>query len=211
MPAARPLLSPALRATLSQALRLGLPLGALVLMSTIFLASRSVDPNRAAALSDLDLDALTREPRIGTARIAGVTEQDTAITIAAAAMRSVTDPQARAPLHLVMDSPDGTLRFANGGEVTFRASSGQIDQAGNIVTLEQDVALQASNGYDVTLTTLRADLDGTIVTGTGPVRGSGPAGTLAANDLTITALPDASGGYLLAFKGDVRLLYTPQQ
>jgi lipopolysaccharide export system protein LptC len=211
MPLARPLLSPALRANLSQALRLGLPLGALVLMSTIFLASRSVDPNRAVAMSGLDLDALTREPRIGTARIAGVSADDAAINIAAASIRSVTDPKSNAPLNLIMDRPDGALRFAGGGEVVFRASTGQIDQSTNIVILDKDVWLRASTGYEVTMSRMQADLQGTTITGTGPVRGTGPAGTLSANALTITALPDTSGGYLLAFKGDVRLLYSPQQ
>lgn len=211
MPLTRTFLPPRLRASLSLVLRLGLPLGALVLMSTIFLASQNVDPNRAVALSELDLDALTREPRIGTARIAGVTSDDAAITISAVAMRSMTDPQTRAPLNLILEQPDGTVTFAGGGEVAFRAADGQIDQERNDVTLTQDVWLRSDLGYNVTLSALRADLDGTAIDGTGPVKGTGPAGTLSANQMTIRALPDTAGGYLLAFTGDVRLLYDPQQ
>lgn len=211
MPVARPLLSPGLRAIFSQALRLGLPLGALVLMSTIFLASRHLDPNRAVALSDLDLVALTREPRIGAARIAGVTADNAAITISATAIRSVNDPQTDAPLNLILDQPDGQVQFTGGGDVTFRGEMGQFDQAKNIISLTQDVSLRASSGYEVTLNTLRADLAVSVIEGAGPITGTGPAGKMSADSLLITALPGAGGGYLLAFKGDVRLLYIPQQ
>ena len=217
---ALPRMSPRLRQTLSQLTRLGLPLGALVLMSTIFLASRSVDPTRAVALSDLDLDTIAREPRIGTARIAGVTADAAAVTIAASAMRSVNDPRARAPLHLALEGPSGEVRFAGGGSVTFGAAMGQLDQAGDLVRLQDAVWLRSGSGYDLRLTALEADLAATEITGTGPVEGTGPAGSLRADRLRIFALPsepggtagrDGGGGYLLAFAGDVRLIYQPEQ
>ena len=208
---ALPRLSPGLRQTLSQVMRLGLPLGALVLMSTIFLASRSVDPNRAVALSDLDLETLTREPRIGQARIAGVTADHAAVTIAAAALRSPSDPRARLPLTLIIEGPDGMVRFEDGSDVRFTAAEGLIAQDQNRVLLSQNVALHASNGYSVTLASLDADLDDTVLTGAGPVIGTGPAGQLRADRLTVRGLPGDGNGYLLAFTGDVRLLYEPRQ
>ncbi len=211
MPLSRTLLPPRLRASLSQVVRLGLPLGALVLMSTIFLVARSVDPNRAAALSDLDLAALTREPRIGTARIATVGTDNSAINIDAASIRSVNDPQVSGPLNLLLDKPDGTVAFTSGGLLEFRAKDGQIEQAEGQVILTEDVWLRTEQGYEMTMTILRGDMDGTAFDGTGPISGTGPVGTLSANDMTIRALPQTSGGYLLAFKGDVRLLYTPQE
>lgn len=207
--------SPRLRQALGQVLRLGLPLGALVLMSTIFLASRHVDPNRAAAMSELDLEEIAREPRIGQARIAGVTAENAALTISARAIRSVNDLQTRAPLFLRMEAPEGALDFQSGAALRFRAAQGMIAQAENRVTLEQDVQLTSDTGYDLRMQALHADLRATDFQGIGPIAGTGPAGQLQAESLTITALTRAGGqapsGYLLAFAGDVRLLYQPRQ
>lgn len=200
-----------MRRTLSQVLRLSLPLGALVLMSTIFMVSRSVDPSRAVALSDLDLEEITREPRIGGARFAAVGQSGTALTIAASALRSVNDPQARDPLHLLLDTPEGRLEFTGGGDARFRAQSGMIDQAENLVLLSGGVNLTSSTGYMVTMQELRSDLGGNTLSGTGGIEGSGPAGQLVANALSLHANPAGTGGYLLAFTGDVRLIYQPQQ
>jgi lipopolysaccharide export system protein LptC len=208
MAASASFFAPRWRNILSQSLRLGLPLGALVLMSTIFLASRNVDPNRAVALSDLDLDALTREPRIGTARIATVTDSAAAVVISAASIRSIADPRVQSTLALVLEQPDGHVDFANGSDVLFSSVTGHLDQALNVVVLDQNVALHTSDGYNLTLQTLHADLNDAILRGTGPVDGTGPAGTLRANHMVISPVPDTSGGYLLAFTGDVRLVYS---
>jgi lipopolysaccharide export system protein LptC len=206
---------PWLRQTLGHVIRLGLPLGALALMSTIFLASRHVDPNRAAALSNLNLEEITREPRIGQARIATVTPENAALTIAARTIRSVADLKTRAPLHLKMDAPEGTLDFSSGTGLRFAADEGEITQAGNRVTLDQNVTLQSDSGYALRMQTLHTDLQGSVFESVGPVSGTGPAGQIAAQTLTVTALAPRdshpNSGYLLAFAGDVRLLYQPQQ
>lgn len=203
--------SPRFRRSWSQALRLGLPLGALVLLSTIFLASRTVDPGRAVALSDLDLDALAREARIGGARFAGTSASGTALTIEALSLRSVNDPQTRAPLHLVLEQPDGRLDFAGGGSATFRAQSGEITQAQDSLVLTGAVELESSTGYALAMSRLHSTLDGATWTGTGPVTGAGPAGTVSAQALALRTNPGGAGGYTLAFSGDVRLLYQPRQ
>jgi lipopolysaccharide export system protein LptC len=213
MAGARP--SPRMRQTLGQVIRLGLPLGALALMSTIFLASRHVDPNRAAALSNLNLEEITREPRIGQARIATVTPENAALTITARTIRSVADLKTRAPLHLKMDAPEGTLDFATGTGLRFAAAAGEITQAENRVTLDRNVTLTSDSGYDLRMQTLHTNLQGSVFESVGPVSGTGPAGQIAAQTLTVTALAPRDGhpdsGYLLAFAGDVRLLYQPRQ
>ncbi|MFN4058970.1 MAG: hypothetical protein ACK4HW_12440 [Roseinatronobacter sp.] len=198
-----------MRRTITQTLRLTLPLGAVALMSMIFLASRSVDPNRAVALSDLDLEEFTREPRIGGARFAGVGETGTALNITAASLRSGTDPRTRAPLDLILDAPRGKVAFAGGGTADFQAAHGRIDQAGDEVVLTGAVALETSAGYRVTLDALHSDLGANLITGTGPVQAVGPAGKITAQAVTLRAGTGQGGGYVLAFTGDVRLLYVP--
>lgn len=192
-------------------MRLGLPLGAVVLMSTIFLASRSVDPSRAIALSNLDLAEITRTPRIGGARFAAVGETGTALEITATALRTSTELRGARTLDLVLDAPRGHLAFPERGTARFQAEHGHIDQAADAILLRGDVTLETSTGYRVTLDALRSDLGGTVITGDGPVTGQGPAGQIRANALSLRADAAREGAYVLAFTGDVRLLYSPER
>ncbi|MGP9790199.1 hypothetical protein [Roseinatronobacter sp. NSM] len=199
------------RSALSLAMRLVLPFGALVLLSTIFLASRSVDPSQAVALANLDIDELTREPRIGTARFATVTSDNTAIAIMARTVRSPANPQPDDPVELMLEYPEGTALFGAGGDITFGAETGHLDQMANMLTMTGTVRLTDASGYVVTMEVLQTRLDRSRLDGTGGVSGHGPAGEISSQSLTITPLGGAENGYLLDFIGDVRLLYTPTE
>lgn len=202
-------MTPALRQSVSRALRLGLPLSALVLLSTIFLVSRSIDPNQAVQLSGLDLAQLTRAPRIATARFAGVTQDATAMTIEAQAVRSDTDHPETGPLLLRFADPSGVLSFPNASTVSFRASQAVLDQTSGVLTAQGPVMLRNSDGYVLQMGALSATLDQTRLEGTGGVEGQAPAGDIRADALELTRSGGADGGYLLAFTGNVRLLYRP--
>ncbi|TVP71255.1 MAG: hypothetical protein EA339_10555 [Rhodobacteraceae bacterium] len=196
---------------LSQALRITLPLAALALLSTIFLVSRSIDPDRAVALSEIDMSALTREPRIGTARVAGVTSDNTTLVIEAAAMSAPgTQPQSE-PVDLRLDAPSGTLGFASGREITFASATGTLDRIADQVALTGDVQLQSSDGFRAQMPRLTAALGETRVLGYGGIRAEGPPGEITADRLSISVPPGATDGYLLAFSGNVRLIYQPQE
>lgn len=191
-------------------LRLALPLGALVLLSTIFLFSRSIDPDLAVQQAELDIEELTREPRIGTARIAGVTNEDTALTIEAVSIRAASDLQAGEPLRLLLDRPHGELLFTAGRDARFRAQSGRLDQDMNKLVMDGEVYLETSDGYIARMQELTTALDRTDIQGRGDVTGTGPPGHISAATVTLTPAPGDAGGYLLAFRGNVRLLYRPE-
>lgn len=199
-----------LRYRLNRALRLALPLGGLALLSTVFMLSNSVDPTRAIDLIDLDISDIAREPRIGAARLAGVTAAEAEITLLARSVRSPTDPQGNAPIQLFLDHPDGTTRFTDGSYIEFASNAGQIDELAQLLTMEDSVSLRSSNGYELTMARLVGQLDLTRFEGTGEVFGHGPAGEIQADKLVVTPIADEQGGYLLDFTGDVRLIYQPQ-
>lgn len=195
---------------LARLMLLVLPLGALVLLSTIFLLSRSIDPDLAVQQADLDVEELTREPRIGTARIAGVTSENAALSIEAVSIRAASDLQGREPLRLVLDQPEGVLAFASGRDARFRAQSGRLDQEMNQLVMQGDVRLETSDGYSARMQELTTALDRTDIQGHGGVTGTGPPGEISAETVTLTPAPDDADGYLLAFRGNVRLLYQPE-
>ncbi len=194
-----------------QFLRIGLPLGALALLSTVFLVSRSIDPERAVKLSDVDVETLAREPRIGTARIAGVTRDDTALIIEAAAIRAIDTPTQGEPVHLHLDAPDGTLDFTSNRIVSFSSQTGTIDQINDMIEMTGDVVLYSSDGYRAEMPRLTSALSETRVLGSGGIRAEGPPGEITADRLSITIAPEQMGGYLLAFTGNVRLIYLPDE
>lgn len=200
----------ATRIAILQFLRLVLPLGALVLLSTVFLVSRSIDPQRAVELADVDVAELTREPRIGTARIASVTQDDTALTIEADAVRSLGDFQQSGPAHLTLTAPRGALDFPSGRTALFRSGVGELDQLRDQLVMRETVRLETSDGYTLNMSELVSRLQSTHITGTGGIEGEGPPGSITADQLELTAKTGESGGYVLAFSGNVRLIYLPE-
>ena len=194
-----------------RALRLILPLGAVVLLSTVFLVSRSIDPQRAIDMADVDITELTREPRIGTARVAGVTRDETVLLIEAAAVRSVSDLDMTGGLHLTLDQPVGEMKFPATRTVWFQAQHGEIEAERDRLHMRGDVMLQTSEGYDLRMPELVSALQTTHVTGIGGVEGAGPPGTLSADRLELRPKSGAENGYLLALKGNVRLIYLPEE
>lgn len=200
----------ALGGSFGKLLRLALPLGALALLSTVFLVSGGIDPQRAVDLSDIDIAELTREPRVGGARFAGVTQDDTAITIAAHSVRSIGDMRGGGPLRLVLDAPRGELQFSTGRVALFGAQEGQINQAADEIILLGAVTVETSDGYHLTMSELISAIQTTYLQGQGGVTGFGPAGEISADSFKLYQSQGQADGYVLAFKGNVRLIYFPE-
>ncbi|CUX81819.1 MAG: lipopolysaccharide export system permease component LptC [Roseibaca calidilacus] len=198
-----------LRETLTRALRLGLPLSAVLLLMTVFLVSRAIDPSSAPGIADMDPADLTREPRIATARFAGVTRDGTALTISAGSVRSGTQTIEAGPLMLTFLDPEGVMRFPDSSSLRFDASRALLDQTEGVLTAQGPVMLENSDGYDLELGALTAQLDQTRLTGTDGINGTAPAGRIRADALELTRSGGPDGGYRLAFTGNVRLLYSP--
>lgn len=197
------------RPRLIRLLRVVLPLGALVLLSTVFLVSRSVDPGRAVELAGIDVAELTREPRIGQAQFATVMDDATELVILARSVRSTTDLAAGGPIGLQLQDPDGEIRFNAGRSAVFSARDAEIDQARDQLVMRDQVRLETSDGYELLMPELIAALSHANMIGLGGIRGQGPLGTLEADMVTLSSAQGETGGYRLAFTGNVRLIYLP--
>ncbi len=198
-------------ARVAQLARLVLPLGAVALLSTVFLLSENIDPQRAVDMAGLDVAELTREPRIGTARFAGVTEDETALTIRAATVRTPADLTQTGPIRLSLEAPEGNLQFASGRSAWFGGDTGEVDQSRDMMVLRGAVTLETSDGYSATMPFLRSALERTHLEGSGGIEAQGPPGEIRSDAVEITTVPGRPGGYMLAFRGNVRLLYLPEQ
>jgi lipopolysaccharide export system protein LptC len=186
-------------------LKIVLPLVALALLSTLFLFSRTIDPEAAIPYAEVDIAERVREPRVTAPAWAGVTSDGAALTVTAQDVRpSGTAGGAMARgVHAVLD-------MRGGGQVDLRAESGVLDEEAQLLSVRGDVVLTATTGWRVETQALAAALDRTRLESPAAVTARGPAGDLAAGSMLLSPA-SAAGDYAMVFNGGVRLIYVPPQ
>jgi lipopolysaccharide export system protein LptC len=202
-------------------LKVGLPLAALALLSTLFLISNRIDPTASIPYADVDIEDRLRQPRMTAPVLATMTRDGSAVTLTAAEARP---PQAGAEAGPEGAPPGGAgadrgsasdvlmqVALTDGSTARLLADSARIDAAGDTVALQGRVVLDSSTGWTVTAPALTARLDRTALDSPGPVRAEGPAGTLEAGTMALAASGPGATAYVLVFKDGVKLLYRPAQ
>lgn len=184
-------------------LKLVLPLGALGLLSSLFLVARDIDPSRAITNAPVDVAELAREPRITGANYAGVTDDGAALTIAAATARA--DPDAT--LRLTLTDLRATLETPDGAVTRITAGVGVLDRGAGRVEWRDDVQVTAAQGYALRAAQLSGLLDDTRLWSDQPVVVQGPAGEITAGKFALELAPGGAGTYVMLFSGGVTLLY----
>ena len=196
-----------LHSTLVATLKIVLPLSALAILSTLFLISRTIDPEGVIPFSDVDIEGRVREPRLTAPNWAGMTEDGAAVSITASEARpgrgEAAGPSATA-LAATFDMPDGE-------RADLRADRGALDPQGRILTVEGSVVITTASGYRLTSDAMTAQLDRTRLESPGPVAANGPLGQIEAGSMELTQSSDQPGSYVLVFKSGVRLLYDPSK
>lgn len=187
-------------------LKIGLPLLALALLSTLFLVARTIDPEQGLPFADIDVAGYAREQRVGNPTFAGVTQDGASVVVRAASAKA--DPDNADILNA--DTLSAKIGTPDGGEVSFSAPAAAIDGENQRIELAGGVHLNTSSGYTVTTDRLAATLDQTHLQTEGAVHADGPVGTLDAGQMTLQ-LDQSTGGYVLVFNKGIKLVYTPQQ
>ncbi|MGR3485281.1 MAG: hypothetical protein ACU0BF_08055 [Paracoccaceae bacterium] len=176
------------------ALKLLLPLGALALLSVLFLLAGRPEPGSGlpvAGVEDVARDQAITGPVYST-----VAEDGAVVTLRADRARP-DGPGAR------LDAPRLRIVPPGGAEIVARAATARTD--GDAARLSGGVEIATSGGIAVTTDTLSADLS-TGGARAGAVAAQTPFGTLTAGRMEVRG--DA-GERRLAFTGGVHLLYVP--
>ena len=110
-----------------------LPLCALILLSTLFMVSRSVRPEDAVPYADVDVADLLRQPRLSAPDYAGVTSDGAALSLTAetALLGQPDEPDSGLISGLV-----GLLETPDGARTNFAAAQAHLDQSGGHVMLD---------------------------------------------------------------------------
>lgn len=180
-----------------------LPVLALILLSTLFLLARRVNPEDAIPFATVDVSERARDQQLTMSRFTGMSAGATAFDLSARLARP--DPaipqrmQAEA-LRLVLDGADGT-------RATVISDRADVDTGARSIILTGDVRIETSTGYTLRTERLEGSLGQLSVVSPGPVTGAGPLGDLRAGGLSLTE--DGTGATRLLFTNGVDLLYTP--
>ncbi|CTQ49207.1 LPS export ABC transporter periplasmic protein LptC [Jannaschia donghaensis] len=192
-----------LRTRIVRLATLVLPVLALMLLSTLFLVARKVNPDDAIPYAEVDVSMRARDQQLTMPRFAGVSQGRTSFDLSARMARpDATDPRRMSAeaLRLVLDDMDG-------GRATIVSDAGDVDTADRAIVLTGDVRIETSTGYELRTERLEGSLAVLSITSPGEVTGDGPLGTLRAGSMALTE--DGDGAARLLFTNGVDLLYTP--
>lgn len=181
-------------------LKVGLPLAALALMSTVFLLARA--PIKDGDIPYAEIVEIAREPRVSGAQVSGVAKDGTVIELTADRAQPDGNIIRIEGLFADIDAADGTV-------IDIRAGQGEIDNDTQIARLFGLARLDTSSGYEMETSGLTANLETGRIESEGALEVVAPYGNLTAGRLVIEA--DAETGQRMLFDGGVRLLYQPQR
>ncbi|MEQ8368984.1 MAG: LPS export ABC transporter periplasmic protein LptC [Roseicyclus sp.] len=181
-----------------------LPLIALALLSTMFLFSRTPDPDAALPFADVDIEQLVQEQRLSQPRFAGTLDDGREVTLIA----DSAAPQPTDPNHILLVNVEAELALAPTDQLVLHADDGDIHLSQQTVDLQGNVQADTTQGYRLLSDRIRIAMDSMRITSPGPVTLSGNGMTLEAGSMDLTG---QEGDGFLSFTGGVRLLYEQQE
>lgn len=195
-------LSEASRTRIVRWLKVALPLAAMILLSTLFLVSRSADPMAEIPFATIDLKESAQSERISEPSFAGVTDDGDQVTFTADSALPGQDGEVDA------EKITAQIALSSGGSMTIHADTGHVEGSGESTMLRGSVVVTSSTGYRLTTEAMELGLRETRVESEGQVDGDGPAGTLTAGKMKLTTDPETGAAYMV-FTGGVKLVYEP--
>ncbi|WP_161635610.1 LPS export ABC transporter periplasmic protein LptC [Actibacterium mucosum] len=186
-------------------LRIVLPLVAIGLLSTLFLFSRKVDPERAIPFAEVDVEAILREERVNQPTYTSVTQKGTAVSVSA---KSVLTDVGNAD-NANADEIVARLDFPSGTRALISSAKGNLDSPSSILNLEGGVVILTSDGLRIETAALTTSLVNTDIRTQGTVTAEGSLGTLTAGQMHLTETGGENGSYVAVFNKGVKLVYRP--
>lgn len=185
-------------------LKVGLPLAALGILSTLFLASRSIDPSDAIPYARVDIEDRIREPRMTLPSFSGVTADGASVTLNAVEARPDAGDGAGAiatGVTVAVTTPKGETTRINATTARFGATADTLDLTGG-------VQISTAAGMMLRTDTLTVATNRITITSGGTVNASGPLGQISAGKMML--IQDGQNGeYVLMFENGVKLVYQP--
>ena len=182
--------------------KVALPLLALALLSTLFLFSRTPDPDAAIPFADVDVAQIAREQRLSQPRFAGTLDDGREVTlIADSAIPSEEDLN-----QIALSGIEGRVGLSGVDYLVVTAVDGVLNLVDQRASLEGDVEVVTSQGYRLSSDAMSISIGEFRIVSPGEVMATGPGFDLTAGTMELFGPNDAA---VLSFTGGVRLLYEP--
>ena len=185
-------------------LKVLLPIAALLMLASLFLFSKNIDPTTTIPFTTVDLRERAASQRATAPEFSGATEAGDLIAFRAASAR----PDLERASRLYAEALDARIDLVSGSVITFHAVGGVVDEVADRAELSGDVIINNSIGYTVTTDRLISGMRNIHAETPGAVDGVGPPGTFTAGRMLITSGEEDDSAQML-FTGGVKLLYDP--
>jgi len=181
-----------------------LPLAALIILSTVFLLSRSVDPTATIPFAEQDMADRMRDQQVTAPFFSGTTSKGDEIMVTASIARpgGPNSPAEATDL-------EAEITMVDGMRMTLRSDTGSVAVDKDIATFEGRVKITTTTGYVVRTDTLHTALSGITANTPGQINGTGPLGDFVAGNMQIDTKTEGGPVHML-FKNGVKLIYTPK-
>lgn len=194
-------------------LKVGLPLLALALLSSIFLIPRQHEFDGGIVYSSADLLRLGEGMSVARPRIEGSTVEGEPFVVEA---ESAT-PDGPDPERVDLREVRAEFTQAEGREIRVSAAAGALQPKAQLLSLSGDVRLETSDGYVVETARVETNLGEGEAQAPGPVVVRGPQGEIEAGSFRAQRVEAEDGaplgglepGEYLWFEDGVRVRWTP--
>jgi lipopolysaccharide export system protein LptC len=186
-------------------LKVTLPLLALAILSTLFFVAETLDPEAAIPYADVDVAKILREQGITQPTFGGVTADGVSISLWAESIRPDEDRADRMTGRQLV----AHLNLPSGTQINIDSDTGIVDAKNEEAILTDGARLESSLGYLVTAPEIVASMSEASVIAPDSVKAEGPPGQITAGRMELMRADTPGAGYVLVFKGGVRLVYTP--
>ncbi len=187
-------------------LKVLLPLAALALLSTLFLLSRTIDPETVIPFADKELQDRMRNQQVTGPFFSGTTADGDLISFSAETLKT---PDGQTGSNQAKDvKVDVTIQ--GGAKITVLADMSEFDITNDHAELSGDVVITTSTQYRIISDKLSSQLSALNLQSPGPVEATSPAGNLSAGSMVMTSSAEGKPAQLI-FTNGVKLIYTPKQ
>lgn len=196
-----------LRSRVVAILKVGLPLVALALLSTLFLM-QSDDGFQGGGISFTqgDMEALGEGLSVDNPILTGTSANNDRFRFTA----DRVIPDAAPPTRADMTRLAGDIELARGTRINLSAPTGAFDITNQRIALTGPVLIDTSDGYHMNAETMDIDLAQGVLEARQDVETKGPIGTITSGTLRIEPKnPESDDTRLISFGNGVRLIYLP--
>ena len=189
--------------------KLILPVAGLVILSSLFLFSKSYVPDSSAVLFEGDFSEFSDRERITGPKFYGMTPSGVAIRLSA----REASPRKDSPRAFDAADLNANVELPDGNSVNVIAETGSIDSETMLAQLTGGIILDTSWGYIARTSGMTFGLDRLNIRSHGEITATGPLGNITAGEMTLglegPETENVEAGYVLVFKSGVKLVYKP--